>query len=88
MLYYNTKTNTLTDLTKFLQFSILITLSGIGIVGLTENGSRLLIEEFKTEEEAKTGLMIISRYLGGRLSTDKTLKEEIKEEQKAVYRNQ
>ena len=84
MLYYNTKTNTLTDLTKFIQFSILITLSGIGIVGLTENGSRLLIEEFKTEEEAKTGLMIISRYLGSELSTDEWLKDKIEEEQKAV----
>lgn len=80
MLYYRTKSNTLTDLTKFIQFSILITLSGIGIVGLTENGSRLLIEEFETEEEAKTGLLIISRYLRGTFSTDKMLKDKIEEE--------
>lgn len=81
MLYYNTKKNTLTDLTKFIQFSILITLSGIGIIGLTENGNRLLIEEFETEEEAKAGLGQIFEDLisGEKWHTDDTLKRYVAE---------
>lgn len=83
MLYYNTKNMVITDTTKFIQMGIAVTMNCYVIMGLTENGNNLLIEEFDTEKEAEyaLSLMMLSKKYKDKILTDKQLNEYLNDEQ-------